>query len=76
MLEVWKDHHLHNADDLAVGVCDEHVTSTTASLLDRCPVRVNVVLVLGLGCQRAALDDEGRRGDVVVLNGADREIHD
>jgi hypothetical protein len=75
VLKVGKDHHLQNADDLSVGVGDQHVTSTPASFFDRSPVRIDVVLVLELGRERAALDNERGRRDVVELDGTKGELH-
>ena len=65
----------HTPDDLAVEVGDEHVAASAPRLFDRPPVVGDVALVLGLGRQGSALDDERRRADVAYGEGTDHDRH-
>jgi len=69
VLEVLKDEHLTDADDLVVVVCDEHVTLVPTGLEYRAPVGVVVVGILGVGRQRTVADEPRRSTYIVAFNG-------
>ena len=71
-----KDDHLHDADDVASSVSNQHITATATRFLYGSPVRSHVVFVFGLRRKGTPLHDERRMRDVVELDGTDGEVHE
>jgi hypothetical protein len=66
VLEVLEDDDLADADDLAVDVGHQNITTLTTGLFDGCPVVVDVRDVFELRHQRSPAQQFNCRHDVVV----------
>jgi hypothetical protein len=70
-----EDDELADPNHLVVNDSDEHLAATASRLFDRALVFVDRTLVFDIGRQGTALDNERRRGNVVLLNRANDDVH-